>query len=83
MHEHGSEKRWKITRGICKEAAGNESPLINKSVTTTHFYEEEQDVQGDQSISDQRNRSASTIIITDWHHNVFSFYTSTIFSITF
>ena len=66
MHEHGSEERQKITGGIGKEAARNESPLPNKSVTATQLYKEKQDVQSDQGIRDQRNSSARGIIITDW-----------------
>jgi hypothetical protein len=42
MHEHGSEDRQKITGGIGKEAARNESPLPNKRVivTATQLYKE-------------------------------------------
>ncbi len=68
MHEHGSEERQKITGGIGKEAAGNKSPLTNKSFTATQLYKEKQDVQSDQGIRDQRNSSARGIIITDWDH---------------
>jgi hypothetical protein len=68
MHEHGSEERQKIAGGIGKEAAGNESPFSNKCLTATHLYKEEQDVQSDQGIRDQRNGSASSIIITNWEH---------------
>jgi hypothetical protein len=71
MHEHGSEKRQKITEGIGKEAAGNESPLPNKNVTATLLYKEKQDVQSDQGIRDQRNSSARGIIITDWEHKIY------------
>jgi hypothetical protein len=71
MHEHGSEERQKITEGIAKEAARNESPLSNKSVTATQFHIEKQDVQGDQGIRDQRNSSARGIIITDWEHKIY------------
>jgi hypothetical protein len=66
MHEHGSEKRQKITEGIGKEAAGNESPLPNKSVTATQLDKEKQDVQSNEGIRDQRKSSASGIVITDW-----------------
>jgi hypothetical protein len=69
MHEHGSEERQKITEGIGKEPARNESPLPNKSVTATQLYKEKQDVQNDQGIRDQRNSSASGIIITDWEEH--------------
>jgi hypothetical protein len=71
MHEHGSEERQKITEGIGKEAARNESPLPNKSVTATLLYKEKQNVQSDQGIRDQRNSSAGGIIITDWHHKIY------------
>jgi hypothetical protein len=71
MHEHGSEERQKITEGIANEAARNESPLSNKSVTATQFHIEKQDVQGDQGIRDQRNCSARGIIITDREHKIY------------
>jgi hypothetical protein len=71
MHEHGSEERQKITEGIGKEAARNESPLPNKSVTATQLYKEKQDVQSDQGIRDQWNSSARGIIITDWEHRTY------------
>jgi len=69
MHEHESEERQKITEGIGKKAARNESPLHNKSVTATQLYKEKQDVQSDQGIRDQRKSSASGIIITDWEEH--------------
>src|SRR4029434_2176327 len=69
MHEHGSEERQKITGGIGKEAARNESPLANKRVAATQLYEEKQDVQSDQGIRDKRYSSASGVIITDWEHD--------------
>jgi hypothetical protein len=75
MHEHGSEERQKITEGIGKEAARNESPLPNKSVTATPLYKEKQDVQSEQGIRDQRNSSARGIIITDWDHKDLSPFT--------
>jgi len=71
MHEHGSEERQKTTEGIGKEAARNESPFPNKSVTATLLYKEKQDVQSDQGIRDQRNSSARGIIITDWEHEIY------------
>jgi len=71
MHEHGSEERRKITEGIGQKAAGNESPLHNKSVTATQLYKEKQDVQSDQGIRDQRNSSAGGIIIADWEHRIY------------
>jgi hypothetical protein len=70
MHEHGSEERQRITEGIGKEAARNESPLPNKSVTATQLYKEKQDVQSNQGKRDQRSRSAVAIIITDWEHKI-------------
>jgi hypothetical protein len=70
MHEHGSEERQKITEGIGKEAARNESPPFNKGVTATQLYKEKQDVQSNQGIYDQRNSSAAAIIITDWEHKI-------------
>jgi hypothetical protein len=71
MHEHGSEERQKITEGIGKEAARNESPFPNKSLAATQLYKEKQDVQSDQGIRDQRNSSARGIIITDWEHKIY------------
>jgi len=71
VHEHGSEEGWKISGGIGKEAAGDKGPLLNECLTAAQFYEEEQDVQDDQDISDQWHRSASAIIITKWHHGNF------------
>jgi hypothetical protein len=65
MHEHGGEERQKITGGIGKESARNESPLHNKRVTATQLDKEKQPVQSDQYIRDQRKSSASAIIITD------------------
>jgi hypothetical protein len=70
MHEHGREERQKITEGIGKETARNESPLPNKRVTAALLYKERQDVQSDQGIRDQRNSSAGGIIITDWEHEI-------------
>ena len=64
MHEHGCEDGQKISAGVGKEAAGDKGPLRNKSVAAAQFYEEEQDVQGDQSIGDQWNRSAA-----HYHHH--------------
>jgi hypothetical protein len=52
VHEHGSEERQKTTEGIGNEAARNESPFPNESVTATELYKEEQDVQSDQGIRD-------------------------------
>jgi hypothetical protein len=71
MHEHGSEERQKITEGIGKEAARNESPLPNKSVTATQLYKEKQDVQSDEGIRDQRKSSARGIVITYWEHKIY------------
>jgi hypothetical protein len=68
MHEHRSEKRQKITGGIGKEAAGNESPFHNKGITATQLYKEKQNVQSEQDIRDQRKRPSRGIIITDWEH---------------
>jgi hypothetical protein len=69
MHEHGCEDGQKISAGISKEAAGDKGPLLNKRITAAHFYEEEQDVQSEQGISDQRKNSARGIIVTDGKHN--------------
>src|SRR5580765_5906560 len=71
MHEHGREERRKITEGVGKEAARNEGPLPNKSITAALLYKEKQDVQSDQGIRDQRNSSARGIIITDWEHETY------------
>jgi hypothetical protein len=71
MHEHGCQERQKITEGIGQEAARNESPPFNKSVTATQLYKEKQDVQSNQGIRDQRNSSAAAIIITDWKHKIY------------
>jgi hypothetical protein len=71
MHEHGSEERRNITGGIRKEAARNESPLHNKRVTATLLYKEKQDVQSNQGIRDQRNSSASGIVVADWEHRIY------------
>jgi hypothetical protein len=60
-----------VISGIGKEAARNESPLPNKSVTATQLYKEKQDVESDQGIRDQRNGSARGIIITDWDHKIY------------
>jgi hypothetical protein len=49
MHEHGSEECQKITEGIGEEAARNESPFLNKSVTATQLYKEKQNVQSEQA----------------------------------
>jgi hypothetical protein len=70
MHEHGREDRQTIAEGIRKEAAGNEGPRLNKSVTAALLDKEEQDVQSDQGIRDQRNSSASGIVIADWEHGI-------------
>jgi hypothetical protein len=65
MHAHGSEDRQKITGGIGKEAARNESPRPKRvTVTATQLYKKT-DVQSDQGIPDQRNSSVRGIIITD------------------
>jgi hypothetical protein len=66
VHEHGSEEGQEITAGIGKEAARYESPLANERVTAAQLYKEEQDVQSDQGIRDQRKSSARAVIITDW-----------------
>src|SRR3989304_7841778 len=71
MHEHGSEEGHRITEGIGKEAGWNESPFSNEGVAASQLYKEEQDVQSDQGIRDQRNRSARGIVITDWKHGVY------------
>src|SRR5450759_2043827 len=68
VHEHGSEDGQEPRAGIGKEAAGDESPFHNKSITATQLYQEKQDVQSDQGICDKRNSSARGIIITDWQH---------------
>src|SRR5450830_50792 len=68
VHEHGSEDGQETGAGIGKEAAGDKSPFHNESVTATQFYQEEQNVQSDQGISNKRNSSARGIIITDWQH---------------
>jgi hypothetical protein len=56
---------------IYVSSTGNESPFHNKSVTATQLYKEEQDVQRDQSICDQRYSSARAIIIADWEHKIY------------
>jgi len=66
MHEHGSEESQKISGGVGKEAARNECPLHNKSVTAAYLCQEKHYVQSDQGVRNQRNRSARAIIITDW-----------------
>jgi hypothetical protein len=71
MHEHGSEQCWKINKGVCNEAAGNERPLHNKSVAAAHFHQKKQDVQSDQAVRDHWKNSAATIIITDWKHKIY------------
>jgi len=73
MHEHGSEERHKITEGIGEEAARDERPLPNKSITTTHLDKEKQDVQSDEGIRDQWDSSAGGIVITDWQHMIYPF----------
>src|SRR4030095_10932147 len=70
MHEHGSEERRKITGGIRKEAARNESPPPNKRVAATLLDKEKQDVQRNQGIRNQRNSSARGIVIADWEHRI-------------
>ena len=61
----------KSPKGLARKRLRNESPLPNKSVTATQLYKEKQDVQSDQGIRDQRNSSASGIIITDWEHKIY------------
>jgi hypothetical protein len=46
MHEHGGEEGQKIAYGIGKEAAWNESPFPNKSITTGQLYNKKQDIYG-------------------------------------
>jgi hypothetical protein len=71
VHEHGGEERQEITDGVGEEAAGDKSPLHDKRITSGQFKEEEQNVQGNQNISDHREGSPRTIIITDWEHGIY------------
>jgi hypothetical protein len=70
MHEHGSEERRKITGGIRKEAARNESPPRNKRITASLLDKEKHDVQRNQGIRNQRNSSARGIVVADWEHRI-------------
>jgi hypothetical protein len=70
VHEHGSDECQGLPEGVGKEAARDESPLLNEGVTPSQFYNEEQDVQSDQGIRDQGNGSARGIIIANWQHEI-------------
>jgi hypothetical protein len=45
VHEHGSEEGYKVSDWVGHEAAGNKSPLRNKSITAAQFHEKEKNVQ--------------------------------------
>jgi hypothetical protein len=70
MHEHGCEEGQKIGQGVGKEAARDESPFLNKSVTPGQLYDKKQDVHSNQAIRDYWNGSASGIIITNRYQKV-------------
>jgi hypothetical protein len=71
MHEHGREERRHIPDGIGVEAARDESPLPHERVTAALLYKEEQDVESDQGIRDERNSPARRIVVTDWKHAIY------------
>jgi hypothetical protein len=68
VHEDGAEEREDITDGIGDEAARDERPLLNKRLTATLLYEEDQDVQGDQGVRDNGNGPSRGIVVTDGEH---------------
>jgi hypothetical protein len=72
VHEHGREKRWKISNRIGKEARRYESPAVNKSVSTAKLQKEDQYIYRDQDVGDYWSKSAGTIIITNRQHKIFS-----------
>jgi hypothetical protein len=72
MHEHGGEQRQKIGAGIGEETAGHERPLLDERVAAREFHEEKERIQDDQGIGDNRNRSASAIVIPNWQHVILS-----------
>jgi hypothetical protein len=54
VHEHRREERWHVGRWMRPEAAGNERPLFHERVAAAEFDEEQQQVQCDERIRDDR-----------------------------
>src|SRR5207245_2327362 len=75
MHEHRAEESRSIREWIGNEAAWHEGPLHDESIAAAHFDEEEQGVESDQCIRDQREGLAVTVVIT-YREHVASLFTA-------
>jgi hypothetical protein len=63
----------KSAAGFATKRLGTKDHFHNERFAATQLYKEEQNIQSDQSIGDQRNSSARRIVITNWEHKVSPF----------
>ena len=65
VHEHGGEQRGKTGGRVGQEPTRNEGPLLHEGVAACELNQEEQNVHGDQRVSDEGKGSSTAVVVAD------------------
>jgi len=69
VHEHGSENGYEIGARVCGKTPRNDRPPFDERVASAQLYKEEQDVNRDQQVSDNRNCPFRRVIVANGKHS--------------